>query len=522
MAEVGGAPLAAGVRRVPVGQGAGFAEVWRELLGDDTPSAAPDEVGTLPAGTGRRHSDSEKPAAEVGAEPVDQESGVTEDWPLRQAVEPRAVPDQAIGPPEFAVAVGEAVQVKPSGHEGDCREADTGKVRTKDDQQDPSPDLIAALVTTQLPVSNSPSTDTDGGDAASNPAASGTSEGSVWVVGSVQGDNPVAEPAKGSGGQLLRTRGSAWATATRSWSDAADVPESIVNEMGAAALSERSDRVGRIGDDVGLAPRWEARTLGPEGLRRGDDWLKQLSGFSGQTDEAPPAVAVASPAGTGTAKAAAGEPSPGGGGLQESDVAAPQTKLDRSAEFRIGEHASPDSGSISAVPTGGGADASIAGWQPDGRPIVGMASAAQVTAQAPPSAVNAVAVAIAHHVDTGIRHFTVRLDPPDLGAVEVRLRFGRDGSLRARINSHRGDTLALLAADPASLRQALDAAGVPGAEIDFGRSAGDDGAFRQDRQAQAPVEDWNGRNDGGVAPLSAPVERTVRSIMVSDRLDIII
>jgi flagellar hook-length control protein FliK len=60
----------------------------------------------------------------------------------------------------------------------------------------------------------------------------------------------------------------------------------------------------------------------------------------------------------------------------------------------------------------------------------------------------------------GINHFAIRLDPPELGRVDVHLSVGRDGKAEAHLTVDRPDTLALLQRDSGTLHRALRDAGL--------------------------------------------------------------
>ncbi|WP_147453220.1 flagellar hook-length control protein FliK [Sphingomonas sp. PP-CE-3A-406] len=72
-----------------------------------------------------------------------------------------------------------------------------------------------------------------------------------------------------------------------------------------------------------------------------------------------------------------------------------------------------------------------------------------------------IGVAIARHVRTdGGEAMTVRLDPRDLGRIEVRMHFDDDGVLRAVVSADNPASLDLLRRDSADLNRALGDAGV--------------------------------------------------------------
>lgn len=75
-------------------------------------------------------------------------------------------------------------------------------------------------------------------------------------------------------------------------------------------------------------------------------------------------------------------------------------------------------------------------------------------------AIEHVAVQISRAVDAGKSTFTVRMDPPELGRLDVRLEFLNDGNLRAHVSAESRETLDLLSRDSRGLERALQDAGI--------------------------------------------------------------
>jgi flagellar hook-length control protein FliK len=71
-----------------------------------------------------------------------------------------------------------------------------------------------------------------------------------------------------------------------------------------------------------------------------------------------------------------------------------------------------------------------------------------------------LAVEIATQAHAGKNHFEIRLDPPELGRIDVRLHVDRDGNVSSRLVVDRADTLDLLKRDQPSLERALQQAGL--------------------------------------------------------------
>ena len=67
---------------------------------------------------------------------------------------------------------------------------------------------------------------------------------------------------------------------------------------------------------------------------------------------------------------------------------------------------------------------------------------------------------LAHTADGG-QSLTIRLDPPELGHVQVRIDRAADTPAHVEITVEKSETLTLLLRDQAHLQQTLDQAGVP-------------------------------------------------------------
>jgi flagellar hook-length control protein FliK len=82
------------------------------------------------------------------------------------------------------------------------------------------------------------------------------------------------------------------------------------------------------------------------------------------------------------------------------------------------------------------------------------------TAPPPPIPLSGLAVAIAANVQDGNRHFDIRLDPPDLGRIDVRLHVDATGHVTSHLIVDRASTLDLLQRDASDLQRSLQQAGL--------------------------------------------------------------
>lgn len=101
----------------------------------------------------------------------------------------------------------------------------------------------------------------------------------------------------------------------------------------------------------------------------------------------------------------------------------------------------------------------------------------------------------------GPSHVVVRLDPAELGRVQIGISRQADGPARVELLAERPDTLQLLMRDQPALHRALDLAGVPveGRVLHFQLGAADDGRD----PAPAPLSQWAAQRAAQSADQSA-------------------
>lgn len=143
----------------------------------------------------------------------------------------------------------------------------------------------------------------------------------------------------------------------------------------------------------------------------------------------------------------------------------------------------------------------------------------QGPASGQPTPIHVVPIEIGLRAMSGSRQFDIRLDPDELGRVDVSLSISDKGEVSARLVVDRVETLHLLQRDARTLERAFEQAGLKpsdaGVDISL-RDPSDQSAFRQNRQQdEAPQRS---RQPDGIelaedAPLSvapAPQRRLIR------------
>jgi len=138
----------------------------------------------------------------------------------------------------------------------------------------------------------------------------------------------------------------------------------------------------------------------------------------------------------------------------------------------------------------------------------------------PPTPLHVLPIEIGLKALAGARQFDIRLDPGELGRVDVNLSISEDGEVSARMVVDRVETLHLLQRDARTLERAFEQAGLKPSEggVDITlRDPSDQSGFRQGRQQDETPERTRGLaagsergEDNAIPAEPAPVRRFVR------------
>jgi flagellar hook-length control protein FliK len=118
-------------------------------------------------------------------------------------------------------------------------------------------------------------------------------------------------------------------------------------------------------------------------------------------------------------------------------------------------------------------------------------SAHVAASYAPPVPLSGLAVEIVAQARDGRNRFEIRLDPPELGRIDVHLQVDRDGNVSSHLIVERTDTLDLLRRDAPTLERALHNAGLKTADQGLEFSLRDQGLAR----------DQGNRDEGGASRI---------------------
>jgi flagellar hook-length control protein FliK len=162
--------------------------------------------------------------------------------------------------------------------------------------------------------------------------------------------------------------------------------------------------------------------------------------------------------------------------LAKSEVSAPAQPGDAGAAVKAGADAVQNPGVAASAIAASATAAANAPAPPQ----------AQIQAAAVPLA--GLAVEIATQAHAGKTHFEIRLDPPELGRIDVKLDFDGDGNVSTRLIVDRADTLDLLKRDAASLERALQQSGLKTSDHALEFSLRQQGFARDDTAAQTSAQ----------------------------------
>jgi flagellar hook-length control protein FliK len=181
---------------------------------------------------------------------------------------------------------------------------------------------------------------------------------------------------------------------------------------------------------------------------------------------APPAGPIGAPPPAGLASGA----SPDASNAGDSSTSAPAQQIPSS------DSPPPDAGATVT------AQAVAASASPSA-PIAASAPAAAAAPAAPAAValtpIAGLAVEIAARAQAGSSRFDIRLDPPELGRIDVRLTLDRDGKVTSHLIAERSETLAVLQRDAPELQRSLQQAGLNTADDGLQFSLRDQGFGQQ-------------------------------------------
>ncbi|MCB1491972.1 MAG: flagellar hook-length control protein FliK [Rhodobiaceae bacterium] len=171
-----------------------------------------------------------------------------------------------------------------------------------------------------------------------------------------------------------------------------------------------------------------------------------------------------------------------------AEAAAPTAALEATVQSTKG------ASDVLADLTGVAADTRTSPTLTHAQPVAGQPSAPAV-----PLRMDAIALKINQAARAGETQFQIRLDPPELGRIDVKLDIGHDGQVKAHLTADRQETLDMLQRDARALHKALETTGLKLEDNALQFSMRDQGSSgRQDgRTANTPdgLANDNGETD---------------------------
>jgi flagellar hook-length control protein FliK len=123
----------------------------------------------------------------------------------------------------------------------------------------------------------------------------------------------------------------------------------------------------------------------------------------------------------------------------------------------------------------------------------------------------------------GVTKFQIRLDPAELGRVDVKLEIREDGEVKASLVVDRVETLAMLKRDAHTLQQAFEQAGLRQSPDGLNFSLRGESQNQQNAQRQAENARGASWKEDGLASNDLPPELVMRRVMIpNSSLDLII
>lgn len=215
----------------------------------------------------------------------------------------------------------------------------------------------------------------------------------------------------------------------------------------------------------------------------------------------PASLATPGPANTSTTNTGAATPQPDTGTMPRDTAPAPAPIAQPAIALNAGglTQSPATAGDATLTPlTASGLDTTRSGQS---------AAAERMAGQTPrftPQAANQLAAQISQRFSNGSRVFGIRLDPAELGRVDIRLQMSQNNKVHATLTVERGDTLAELQRTSRELERSLNDAGLDLAEdgLSFELSQGS-----SDQHSAEPERGGNfnvyGQNDDGAQELAA-------------------
>lgn len=120
-----------------------------------------------------------------------------------------------------------------------------------------------------------------------------------------------------------------------------------------------------------------------------------------------------------------------------------------------------------------------------------------------------VALQIQRNAAAKVDTFTMQLNPANLGRLEIKMKFMRDGAVKAHLIAEKPETLSMLQKDQPQIQRLLQQAG-----LDVDENALSFDLRQQSQDQQNTKESYNGAGNSHGAPVSAGIETAAVKVAV--------
>ena len=142
------------------------------------------------------------------------------------------------------------------------------------------------------------------------------------------------------------------------------------------------------------------------------------------------------------------------------------------------------------------------------------------------AAESSLATNISRHIKNGLTRFEIRMDPPELGRVDVRVKIDSDGQMRTHMFIERSETMDFLMRDAKQLERMLGNTGLDLEKDGLTFSLMDEGGQFSDSLGQNQEDDNSSENNGDINPdrnkLDVTEEFQRRNLVSADGLDLFV
>lgn len=140
-----------------------------------------------------------------------------------------------------------------------------------------------------------------------------------------------------------------------------------------------------------------------------------------------------------------------------------------------------------------------------------------------PTPVQMLPIEIGMQAVRGVKTFQIRLDPAELGRVDVKLEFKEDGEVKASLVVDRVETLAMLKRDAPTLQQAFEQAGLRQSPDGLSFQLRGEQQGRDGQRENGPQGESDGAGENEAAGAQRPAEFVMRRVMIpNSSLDLVV